>query len=190
MKKLILASASPGRKEALEKAGFEFEIIPSNYEEDMDQNLSPEDLVRVLSQGKARDVASKVKDGIVVGADTVGVFEGKVLGKPHTEEKNIEMLQELSGKSHSMLTGLTLINTETGKEISKVVETKIWFKNLSREEIEEYVKTGEALKKAGGYAFQGLGHKFVDRVEGSETNIIGMPVEILKETLVQLNDGI
>ena len=190
MKKLILASASPGRKEALEKAGFQFEIIPSNYEEDMNQNLSPEDLVRVLSQGKARDVASKVKEGIVIGADTVGVFDGKVLGKPHTEEKNIEMLQELSGKSHSMLTGLTLIDSETGKEISRVVETKIWFKNLSLEEIENYVKTGEALQKAGGYAFQGIGRNLVNRVEGSETNIIGMPVETLQEMLTKLGFAI
>lgn len=183
MKKLILASTSPGRKEALEKAGFEFEISPSDFEEVMDENLSPEELVIQLSQGKARDVASRVKEGIVIGADTVGVFEGKILGKPHTEENNIKMLQELNGREHSIITGVTLIDTETGREISKAVETKIWFRSLSEEEIGEYVKTGEALKKAGGYAYQGLGRKLVDHVEGSETNIIGMPIEDLKEML-------
>lgn len=186
MKKVILASTSPGRKEALEKAGFEFEIIPSAYEEKMDERLSPENLVLMLSIGKARDVASHASDAIVIGADTIGVFEGKVLGKPHTEERNIEMLRELSGKSHSMLTGITVIDTETKKEISKVVETKIKFKDVSVEEIEEYVKTGEALLKAGGYAFQGSGKKFVESVEGSETNIIGMPIETLREILVEL----
>lgn len=183
MKRLILASQSPGRKEALEKAGFDFEILPSDYEEKMYNGLSPAELVMKLSQGKARDVAGKVPDAIIVGADTVGVFENEIMGKPHTEEKNIEMLSKLSGKYHTMLTGLTLIDTETKNKISKVVETKVWFRNLSEDEIKEYVTLGEGLQKAGGYAYQGIGHKFVERIEGSETNIIGMPIETLTEML-------
>lgn len=186
MKKLTLASQSPGRKEALEKAGFVFEIIPSDYEEKMDWNLSPSELVLKLSQGKARDVASKVAEGVVIGADTVGVFDGEIMGKPHTEEKDVEMLMKLSGKYHTMLTGITLIDMETKREISKVVETKVSFRNLSEEEIKDYAKSGEGLKKAGGYAYQGAGHKFVERIDGSETNIIGMPVETLTEMLKTL----
>ena len=183
MKKLILASTSPGRKEALEKAGIVFEVMPSSFEEKVDVGIDPKDLVVKLSRGKARDVASKTARAVVVGADTVGVFAGEIMGKPHTEEKDIEMLTKLSGKYHTMLTGLTLIDTESKKEISKVVETKVWFRDLSEEEIKEYVKSGEGLQKAGGYAYQGTGHKFVDRIEGSETNIIGMPIEDLKEML-------
>ncbi len=190
MKRLILASQSPGRKEALEKAGFAFEMIPSAYEEDMNQALSPVDLVLKLSKGKARDVANQEKNAIIIGADTIGVCDGKILGKPHTEERNTEMIQGLNNRDHSIFTGITLIDTNSGKEISRSVETKIWFKNLSNEDIEKYVRTGEGLKKAGGYAYQGEGRGFVERIEGSETNIIGMPVEELKSILNEFEGGI
>lgn len=187
MKRLVLASKSPGRKQVLEEAKINFEIVPSDYEEDMTLPLSPEELVKNLSLGKARDVASQINDAIVIGADTIGVFNGKVLGKPHTKERAIEMLSMLSGNSHSMLTGLTLIDIDSKKEISKVVETKVWFKNLSPKEIEDYIKTGESLEKAGAYAYQGLGKNLVDRVEGSETNILGMPIEDLRKILEEIN---
>lgn len=190
MKKIILASQSPGRKQVLEEAGFVFDVVPGGYEEDMKAAANPEELVLKLSVGKARDVAKNFKDAIIIGADTVGVFEGKVLGKPHTKEKSLEMIGAMNGKMHLMLTGLTIIDTETGKEISKCVETKIWFKNSTSEEIEEYVNTEEGLKKAGAYAYQGLGRKLVERVEGSETNILGMPLEALREMLADLETGL
>ncbi len=111
MKKLILASQSPGRKQVLTEA--EFEVIPSNYEEDMSLSLDPSELVIKLSLGKARDVAENFHNAIIIGADTVGVYEGKILGKPHTKENSREMLQMMSGKIHSMFTGLTVIDTES-----------------------------------------------------------------------------
>lgn len=188
MKKLILASASPGRKQILEEAGLVFDIVPSNYEEDMTVSSDPRELVLKLSLGKARDVAKNFSNSIIIGADTVGVFDGQVLGKPHTKEKSREMLGAMNGKAHLMLTGLTIIDTETGKEISKCVETKIWFKGLTSEDVEEYVNTEEGLLKAGAYAYQGLGRKLVARVEGSETNILGMPIETLREMLKDLKD--
>lgn len=186
MEKIILASQSPGRKQVLTEAGFSFEVVPSNYEEDMSVSQDPKELVLKLSLGKARDVAQNFSNTIVIGADTVGVFDGKILGKPHTKERALEMLSAMNGNAHAMFTGLTVIDTESGKEISKCVETKIWFKNLEPKEIEAYVNTEEGLQKAGAYAYQGLGRKLVENVEGSETNILGMPIETLKEILAEL----
>ena len=184
--KLILASESPGRKQALLDAGYVFEVIPSNYEEDMTMKLTPTELVKVLSQGKARSVAALHPNAIIIGADTIALFEGVVMGKPHTEENSIKMLQMLSGKTHSMVTGLTVINTATGKEIAISVETKVRFRKLPQEEIEEYTRMGEALKKAGAYAYQLNGYKFVENTEGSISNISGLPMEKLKEVLGEI----
>ncbi|OHA18790.1 MAG: septum formation protein Maf [Candidatus Taylorbacteria bacterium RIFCSPHIGHO2_01_FULL_46_22b] len=181
MKKLILASQSLGRRKVLEDAGFVFEVFPSNYIEDMTLPLLPHELATHLSRGKAQDVAQKNPEAIVIGADTFVVYEGKLLGKPLTKENARKMLKLLSGSVHAMLSGLTVIHA--GREITKLVETKIWFKSFSEKEIDEYVETGESLEKAGGYAYQGVGKKFVERIEGSETNILGLPIEVLKEVL-------
>lgn len=181
--KLILASTSPGRKKVLEEAGFVFDVVSSDFEEDMTLPLNPRDLTLHLSQGKARAVAEKYDDAIIIGADTVGVYGDSVLGKPHTQEKSHEMLSMLSGDVHSMVTGLTVIDTKNQKEVTKSVETKIWFRHIPMDEIIEYTKTGEALKKAGAYAYQLEGRKFVEKVEGSESNIIGLPIEELEEIL-------
>jgi septum formation protein len=186
MKKIILASTSPGRKKALEDAGLVFDIVPSDFEEDMTLPLSPQELTIHLAQGKARAVAQHYADAIIIGADTVGVFENKVLGKPHTEDKSHEMLRMLSWNVHSMITGLVIIDTQSQKEVVRSVESKIWFRHIPHEEIVEYTKSGEALQKAGAYAYQLEGRKFVERTEGSESNIIGMPVEVLKEALEEL----
>lgn len=127
MKKLILASQSPGRKQVLEEEGFIFEIIPSNYEEDMSISLDPKELVLRLSLGKARDVAKNSPDAIIIGADTVGVYNGKILGKPHTKENAKEMLLVMNNDVHSMITGLSIIDTASGKEINQSFETKVYF---------------------------------------------------------------
>lgn len=183
--KLILASQSPGRKEALEKAGFTFDMVPSNFEEDMTLKMPSHALAIHLSQGKARDVAAKFKDtdSIIIGADTFGVFEDAFMGKPHTKENSHAMLSKLSNNVHSMVTGITLIDARSGKEISRSVETKIWFREIPMEEIVAYADTEEGLKTAGAYKYQMNGRKFVERVEGSESNIMGMPVEVLREML-------
>ena len=180
---LILASESPGRKKVLENAGFVFKVEPSDFIEDMTLPMKPHELVMYLSVGKARVVAARHHDAIIIGADSVAVFEDQVLGKPHTPENNHKMLSMLSGKVHSIITGLTVINTKTQKEITQFSETKVWFRDLSNEEIKKYVDTGEALKKAGGYAYQLEGKKFVKSIEGSDTTIIGMPLELLQEIL-------
>lgn len=183
MKKIILASGSPNRKKILMDAGIDFEVDPSNYEEDMTLPMNPHDLVIHLSHGKASDVATRHKSGLVLGADSIIVYEDKRLGKPHTPERAVEMLKMLSGKEHEALTGFTIIDTENGKTISKAVATKVLFKDLSDQEIKEYVATGEPLERAGAYAIQLGGKKFVDKIEGSKTNVAGLPIEELLEIL-------
>jgi len=181
-KKIILASGSPRRKELLEKAGISFEVLVSEYEEDMTLPLSPGELVKYLSRGKAETVAKKHTGAIIISADTIVVYRDTVLGKPHTENRAREMLRLLSGKQHSVFTGFTIILKDEEKIISRAVESKVFFKTLSEEEINEYILTGEPLEKAGAYAVQMLGQKFIQKIEGDIPNIIGLPItEILKE---------
>lgn len=183
MKKIILASSSPRRKDLLNQIGLSFEIDPSNYSEDMSLEMEPLELAKYLSLGKAKDVAQRHKDSIVIGADTFCTLNGELLGKPGTAENSKKMLQKLSGNAHSVITGFTIIDTETNKQISKAVETKVYFKNLSEKEIDAYVATGEPLDKGGGYAIQGLASLFVKKIEGDYFNIVGLPILPLAEQL-------
>jgi septum formation protein len=183
MKQIILASGSARRKEILEKLGFPFEVVPSSYSEDMNQNLDPRELAKILSIGKAKDVAQNYKDAIVIGADTFISFNGKVLGKPITAEKAESMLLEMSGNCHEVVTGFTIIDTAQNKTISKSVVTKVYFKKLTKAEISSYTKSGEPLDKAGAYAIQGKGVLFVEKIEGDYLNIIGLPLSAVAEEL-------
>lgn len=183
MKKIILASQSPRRKDLLKQVGLEFEIDPSNYEEDMSLKMDPLKLVEYLSLGKAKDVAKRHKDAIIISADTIVALDGEIFGKPKTAERAKEMLQKFSGKAHAVLTGFTIIETDTNKQISKSVETKVYFKNLSEKEIDAYVATGEPLDKGGGYAIQGLAALFIEKIEGDYFNIVGLPIFPLIEEL-------
>lgn len=183
MKKIILASASPRRKELLEKIGLEFEVDPSNNREDLSSSLKPHDLAKSISREKALAVASKHKGAIVIAADTFGVFKGKIIGKPNTEAEARKMLATLSGKSHLVITGFTIMDTETNKILSRSVETKVHIKRLTAEEIDAYVRSKEPLDKAGAYAIQGLGAVIVEKIEGDYFNVIGLPLYALTESL-------
>jgi septum formation protein len=183
MKRIILASASPRREELLGKIGLKFEVEPSDYAEDMSSELSPDELARAISLEKARAVASKHKNTIVIAADTFIVFRGKIMGKPNTEAEARKMLMRLRGKAHSVITGFTIMDTEENKVLTKSVETVVYIKNLTSEEIEAYVKSGEPLDKAGAYAIQGLGSVIVERIEGDYFNVIGLPLSALTEGL-------
>jgi septum formation protein len=185
MKRIILASASPRRKELLEKIGLKFEVEPSNYAEDMHSNLSPDELARAISLGKARAVARKHKNAIVIAADTFIVFRGKIMGKPNTEAEARKMLLTLKGKSHSVITGFTIMDTEENKVLTKSVETVIHIKKLTPKEIDAYVKSKEPLDKAGAYAIQGLGSVIVERIEGDYFNVMGLPLSALAESLTE-----
>jgi septum formation protein len=183
MKTIILASASPRRKELLQRIGLKFKVDPSNYEENISSELEPHELAKSLSLEKAKLVAEKHMNALVIAADTFIVFEGKILGKPRTETEAKEMLETISGRQHSVITGFTIIDTENNKALSKAVETKVYIRKLSSNEIDAYVESKEPLDKAGAYAIQGLGSVIVEKIEGDYFNVVGLPLSALTETL-------
>ncbi|MBI5076438.1 MAG: septum formation inhibitor Maf [Nitrospirae bacterium] len=180
---IILASASPRRKELLSLIGLKFRVDVSDYEEDLNLKLKPHELAKHLSFEKARAVAGKHKDALIIAADTFIVFKGKLLGKPHTDKEAMRMLTLLNGKLHSVITGYTVLDTSNGKKSSSAVETKVWFRKMANEELHAYVETGEPLDKAGAYAIQGIGSLIVKKIEGDYFNVIGLPVASLSATL-------
>jgi len=190
MKEIILASSSPRRKELLENIGLKFKVEPSNYEEDIPPGLEPHELARKISLGKAKTVASKHQNAIVIAADTFVVLDNRILGKPHTEKEARKMLEALSGKSHSVITGFSILDTGNKKTISKSVETKIYFRKFTPAEIDAYVESKEPLDKAGAYAIQGLGAVLVERIEGDYFNVIGLPLSALTEALKEFGINI
>lgn len=183
MRKIILASGSPRRKELLQILGLQFDLEESNYKEELEKKRNPKELACFLSQNKAKAVAQKHKDAIVIAADTLIVFQGKILGKPRSREDAQEMLRRISNKSHSVITGFTIIDTRKNKTISQTVETKVYFRKLSEKEIENYVKTGEPQDKAGAYGIQGLGQILIQRIEGDYANVVGLPLGALAQSL-------
>ena len=183
MKKIILASASPRRKELLEKISLKFEVDASDCKEEIDSELEPDEFVRQISIKKAKSVAVRHKNAIIIAADTIGVIGNKILGKPHTENEARKMLNEISGKSHSVITGFTVLDTATNKIMSRTVNTKVYIKKLTKQEIDAYVQTGEPLDKAGAYAIQGLGAVIVEKIEGDYYNVMGLPLNALTEAL-------
>lgn len=183
MRKIILASQSPRRKELLEIIGLKFKVESSNYQEDIYSGLEPYDIAEKMSLKKAQIVASKHKNALVIAADTFIVFDDQILGKPGTVNKARIMLQKLNGKSHSVITGFCIIDTSTNKTLSRCVETIVYLKKLTQSEIDNYVKSQEPLDKAGGYAIQGLGAVIVDMIEGDYFNVVGLPLSALVEAL-------
>ncbi len=185
MKPLVLASASPRRKELLHQIGLQFEVEPSHVPEEMPSDLSPHLLARRISAEKARAVAANRKDALIIAADTFIVVDGKILGKPHTSEEAYRMLSLLNGRTHSVITGFTLLDAASGKMASDSVETKVRMKNADRGELEAYVRSGEPLGKAGAYAIQGLGAVLIEGIEGDYSNVVGLPLRALAEALRQ-----
>ena len=183
MKKIILASASPRRKEILSLTGLRFRVEPSDYEETLDNAIKPHKLAKRLSLEKARAIAGKYRDALIIAADTFIVFRGKLLGKPHTSKEARKMLRLLNGKSHSVITGYTMLDTGTGQKITRSVETKVWFKKMSSQELDAYAATGEPIGKAGAYAIQGRGAMIVKKIEGDYLNVVGLPLFDLAESL-------
>ena len=182
-RKIILASASPRRKELLALTGLKFEVDPGDYKEDMNLKLGPHELARFLSLEKAKSAAGKYGNAIIIAADTFVIIREQILGKPHTREEARRMLLLLEGRTHSVITGFTVLDTDTGKKLSRSVETKITFKKLTGLEIDAYIKTKEPLDKAGAYAIQGLGSVLVKRIDGDYFNVIGLPLCALSESL-------
>ena len=184
---IILASASPRRKELLGLMGLSFSVRVSDADETTDENLPPYFIVEQLSLLKASSVAAEAraegKDALVIGADTIVVADGVILTKPKDAEDAKRMLKLLSGRWHSVLSGVTVMHTKTAKSETFYVETKVHFVDLTEEEILNYVETKEPLDKAGSYGIQGKGSMFIDKIEGDYFNVVGLPVCKLAKVL-------
>ena len=177
---IILASGSPRRREILQGVGAAFKIMISDAEEIIDASLPPYFTAEKLSLLKASDIASKLsaegKEAVVIGADTIVVKDGEILTKPKDKDDAIRMLTLLSGKSHEVITGVTVIDTKTAKSESFYESTKVYFKKLTEDEILAYTETTEPYDKAGSYAIQGKGALLIEKIEGDYFNVVGLPV--------------
>ncbi|MEA3514752.1 MAG: Maf family protein [Nanoarchaeota archaeon] len=181
--KIILASSSPRRKEIADQMGLEYEIIPSNYEEDMTMRLEPKDLVKTLALGKAKEVADRQEkeaeeektEAIVIGIDTFITYNKKLLGKPKSVNEAREMLKMISGKTIRAHTGVAIIDIKNKNEIIDYDLTEIMLANLTYTEIDNYINTGEPLDKAGAIGIQGLGSIFIKNINGCFSGAVGLP---------------
>jgi len=182
---LILASKSPRRRYLLEQAGLSFSVIPSDIDETAIPLSPPEIYVKVLSEAKAESIAKKYPEKWVIGADTIVLKDGVVLGKPGSIDEARSMLKKLSGEIHQVFTGYSILCKSKNRIFSETVQTEVLFKNLTDEEIEWYIHTKEPFDKAGAYAIQGLGTFLVKRINGSYTNVVGLPVCEVIEFLIQ-----
>lgn len=193
-KKIILASESPRRKYLLEQAGIDFEVMPSKIDESnfihTESKKSadfkgPADYVKKLSMAKARDIADKHIKAWVIGADTIVVIDGRILEKPESKDHAAMMLKSLSNRIHLVYTGFSLCCSNEKRMITRSVKTEVLFKKLSDYEIEWYVNTDEPFDKAGAYAIQGIGTFLVKSINGSYTNVVGLPVCEVIEILIK-----
>ncbi len=176
---LILASASPRRQELLQQIGCDFRVFVSHAEELSESGVSPEKMATENARRKAEDVASRDTTGLpVLGADTVVAVDATILGKPKDEEDAARMLRLLSGRRHFVYTGVALVYH--GATYTSVVQTAVWMDKMSDEEISAYIATGEPMDKAGAYAVQGIAAKFIPKIEGSFSNVVGLPLHEVK----------
>ncbi len=183
MKRIILASGSPRRKKLLQKLGIDFEIVVSEMEEVLHPKLKPSQQAAYLSKEKASEVSKKVKNSIIIAADTTVVIGNLVLGKPADRKDAIKMLKILSGKMHSVITGFTILDQSSKIIVTKSDESKVWFKKLSTAEIEKYIDSYKPFDKAGGYGIQDIKEMFVDKMEGEYSSILGLPLDMLSKEL-------
>ena len=191
MKKIILGSASPRRRELMAQIGLEFEVVVSNKEEYYESTI-PEEIVKELALMKAENVTSELeakrqlKDMVIIGADTIVVLDDQILGKPRDEEEAFEMLTNLQGRAHQVFTGTAILSyDETGERLvqNQTSETKVYVHEMNRDEILSYIKSGEPMDKAGAYGIQGAFAAYIDRIEGDYYNVVGLPVSYLYQQL-------
>lgn len=185
---LILASASPRRKELLEGLGLAFTVQPSVANEVVEGDVSPEEFVTTLARRKARDVAfslaeSEEEVALVIGSDTVVVLDGEILGKPVDELDAFRILSSLQGKTHIVYTGVCIVEAATGKEKVGYRATRVTMRSLSPDRIRRYIATGEPMDKAGAYGIQGYGATLVENMEGDYFSVVGLPVSLVSDFL-------
>jgi len=181
MKDIVLASASPRRREILNLLDVDFTVMVSNCEEVFNKEMSIYENLENIAFNKAQSVFKDNKDKIVIGADTVVYLNGEVLLKPKDKDEARNILTDLSGKTHSVISGICLLSNE--HILKRTVETKVTFKKLDTDEIEDYISTSEPYDKAGGYGIQGRASKFISRIEGDYFNVVGLSVSVLYDLL-------
>lgn len=186
MRRIILASGSPRRKILLQKLGVKFEIVVSDIEEILHPKLKPHQQAEYLSEEKAKEVTKKVKDSIIIAADTTVVIGDLVLGKPKDKKEAIKMLKLLSGRMHRVITGFTVVDQSSGKTITKSVGAQIQFRRLDNDAIENYINEFKPFDKAGGYGIQDIKDVFVKKMEGDYSSVLGLPLLKLSEELEKL----
>ncbi|OGF28378.1 septum formation protein Maf [Candidatus Falkowbacteria bacterium RIFOXYC2_FULL_47_12] len=182
-KKIILASGSPRRQELMAKLKLPFQAVASNYKEDMSLPLAPRKLAEHLSHHKAVAVAKRYKNAIIISADSLVVFNGRVLGKPHVPAEAKKMLRLLQGKKNTIITAFTVCDAETGRSFTHSSAVAVTLKKMSGAEIDAYVATKEPLDKAGAYAIQELGAIFIEKIAGDFFAAVGLPLRDLAEVL-------
>lgn len=185
---MILASASPRRRELLGLITDNFKIIPAKCEEDIPEGTAPEDAVRLLAKQKAEEIYSEHRGEVIIAADTIVSIGGEILGKPLDEKHASEMLKALSGRRHSVFTGVCVIFEDGSREVF-AEETAVDFCPLSENEIKDYVASGEPMDKAGAYGIQGRGALFVKGIVGDYYNVMGLPVSRLNAVLKSHDRG-
>jgi septum formation protein len=186
--RLVLASASPRRAELLRAAGFAFEVEPPDVDETPHRGESPRDYVRRLAAQKSAAIAARLGAGAtVLAADTAVVLGGAILGKPLDRGEAAAMLGRLAGRPHEVMTGVSV--RQGPREVGRVETTAVWFAPMTPEDIAWYAASGEGLDKAGGYAIQGLASRFIPRIEGSYSNVVGLPISAVVEALSVLASG-
>jgi septum formation protein len=178
---LILASSSPRRAELLTSAGIPFEAVAVDVDESVQKLEPPGDHVRRLAREKAAAAFAQYPDDIVLAADTIVLVGGEMMGKPGDEADAVRMLRSLSGREHEVLTGVAIMSRKG--VMVEVVRTRVWFNPLTEGEIAAYVASGEPMDKAGAYGIQGLGSRFIDRIQGSYSNVVGLPVALVYRLL-------
>lgn len=182
-KHIVLASASPRRRQILEQLNLEFDILQSHIIEEGIEANSPEQLAVKLAENKAISVAKKVTDSIVIGADTVVLTDNRILGKPKNEIEAEQMLLSLAGRTHEVITGVAVVETGRNRIESDYEKTLVTMRSLDILKIRSYIKTGESMDKAGAYAIQGYGSLLVTKIEGCYFNVVGLPVVKLSQLL-------
>ncbi len=190
-KPIILASASPRRKELLQKAGFSIEVMPVKVSEIPNKNLNVSDQILDIAQRKMQAGAKSLldqgrKNALLITADTEVIFNNAPLGKPETRQEAYEMLRKLSGIAHTVLTAVCVYDLDNGRSQTGVEKTDIYFRPLTDEQIWAYVDTGDPFDKAGGYGIQNVGDLFIEKFEGPHDNVVGLPVDLVKTLIDKL----
>lgn len=172
---IILASKSPRRKKLLKELGIKFKVHESGCPEDKTRK-SPAETALMHAKAKAENAAAHYKNAIVLGFDTIGAYKGRIMGKPKNKKEALEILRFLNGSRHKAITGIYIINTKTGEAKGGVSETFVTFSKMTEAEMNLYVDSGEGRDKAAGYAIQGLGAVFIEKIEGEYFNVVGLPI--------------